>query len=1147
MGQSVLGQHDFTHSTINFVRGKGLNLVPDLTPLNEGIPPGIAVDSVNGCVYIADSGNNRVLGWKNEAALANGATADIVIGQPDPYTKTANSGGLSNSTLSAPTGVATDPTTGNLYIADNGNQRVVAYLEPCTSPSSTPTPTLIFNVGDPWGLATDSLGNLFVADRNNNRVLEYNTPLNASSGEPGAGDTNVDNIFGQGLGGGNACNQGINGPTAGTLCKPYGVGTDGQTLYIADSANNRVVGYAVPTTAGVFPIDPAAVLVIGQNSFTSATSGCTSASSQFLCNPEGVAADLNHNVYAADTGNNRVLEYNNPSPGKGAPPFLLIGQPGLTTNLPNAGGAVGDATLWSPAGIATDTSGNLFVLDDRNFRAVVYSETTNPPINFTGNTELGQFNFLHNTANFIDGSSLSNPSAVAIDLTSSETAHLYVVDSDNNRVLGFNNATTFADGGPADLVIGQPDFYSVTCNGTGANSSTISPPSASTLCLNSSTTGFPQGGDAAVDTQGNLWVSDDGNGRVLEFPAPFASKQAAGESATVVLGQPNLTTGSPGVLCTSTTASATNLCEPAGLAFDTNDNLYVADFGYNRVLMFTQPGSSGTSPLPASRVFGQDFTGTKFDGQFCNMGTGAPTADILCGPLSVALDTDNDLYVADFNNNRVVLYYDPSNGKTGTPGTPGSSGDVTADLAFGQDPSGVGQTYTSALCNNGGISATSLCNPSGVGVDLFGTVFISDQSNNRVLAYPEGPGPASDVVAQFEFGQPSHGFTTGLVNNGGLSAGSLNLARTAGQQDGLALDGGGNLYVADAGNERMLGYNGPFLHGPTPTPTPTVVPSPTPTTMISPSPDMLKMGKVEATASGKTKKLTLENTGAVAAQIGQLSATDFTFPTDNCSNTALQPGQKCTVDVAFSPATIGGVSETINVPYNGIVPSVILSGTGTAAALSAPKSKNLPGAQAGQIGKAVNITISNKSKVAISVGTPLTLINSTITADACSGQSLAPKAKCVVTVEFSPLFGTSGKLTDSLSYSYTYGANTGRVSTALTGTADGDLTASPKSKTMPGAPAGGLGKPVNFTITNQTQDTVTMGATPTVTDFTITSDACNMQSLAPGAQCVIGVEFAPPSSSFSGKTITETLSYSFTFNSSNGTVDIPLTGKVSKS
>ncbi|MGH8323504.1 MAG: hypothetical protein ACRETD_06855, partial [Steroidobacteraceae bacterium] len=168
---------------------------------------------------------------------------------------------------------------------------------------------------------------------------------------------------------------------------------------------------------------------------------------------------------------------------------------------------------------------------------------------------------------------------------------------------------------------------------------------------------------------------------------------------------------------------------------------------------------------------------------------------------------------------------------------------------------------------------------------------------------------------------------------------------------------------------------------------------------------------------------------------GQLgTSSSFSLSNDTCSNTTRQPEEKCTVDVTFNPPTVSAVSETLSIPYNGPVPSVTLEGTGTAVSLHAPKSKTLPAALAGAVGKAVVIAIANKSKVTVEIGVPLPLTNTLISSDLCANQSLAPKTSCSVTVEFAPGTGAIGKLTDYLSYPFTYGAAPpGRVSVTLHG------------------------------------------------------------------------------------------------------------------
>ena len=173
---------------------------------------------------------------------------------------------------------------------------------------------------------------------------------------------------------------------------------------------------------------------------------------------------------------------------------------------------------------------------------------------------LGQADFTHGNANFIDGHGFSTPESVAID-KSAAINRLYVADFDNSRVLGYKDVTTFINGGPADLVIGQPDFISSTCNNGGLN------PGANTLC-----NAFA----VATDASGNLYVADQGNSRVLEYTSPFAACAGfpcVGGSANLVFGQGgSFTTGT----CNSDTfanPTAIDLCTPFGVAVDASGNV----------------------------------------------------------------------------------------------------------------------------------------------------------------------------------------------------------------------------------------------------------------------------------------------------------------------------------------------------------------------------------------------------------------------------------------------------------------------------------------------------------------------------------------------------------------------------------------------
>ncbi|HEY2105420.1 MAG TPA: hypothetical protein VGH29_06520 [Candidatus Binataceae bacterium] len=139
--------------------------------------------------------------------------------------------------------------------------------------------------------------------------------------------------------------------------------------------------------------------------------------------------------------------------------------------------------------------------------------------------QLGQPDFFHAVPNTVDGGSINDPDHIIIDR--SVTPHrLFVTDEANHRVLGYSNINALVTGSAADLVVGQPDFFSSGCNTGGGG------PTASTLC-------FPHG--LALDSLHNLYVADTSNNRVMVFADPFATKartgQTAGFTALMVFGQ----------------------------------------------------------------------------------------------------------------------------------------------------------------------------------------------------------------------------------------------------------------------------------------------------------------------------------------------------------------------------------------------------------------------------------------------------------------------------------------------------------------------------------------------------------------------------------------------------------------------------------
>ncbi len=759
----VLGQPNFSTDPQTIVSSSGYNQ-----------PIAVAIDAsvVPNRLYVTDSSNNRILGYKNVTSLVTGAPADLVIGQPDFNSHGCNDVvGIPNG-LCFPKGIAVD-SLGNLYAADFQNNRVLEFNSPFANCGSFPcvggsahlilgnaSRTPRCNLGGlsakslcgPVGVALDSLGNLYVSDSNNNRVLKYSHPIaNAQS---------ANEVFGQaGNFASNACNS--TGVNSTTLCTPFGIALDHNgNLYVADEGNNRVLEYNSPLS------NTTANTVFGQNgNFASNT--CNNQGASSLCGPFGVAADSAGDLYIANYGDNRVLEYNTPLTSDTLVD-RFFGGAGLSAN-----------SLNGPAGVALDNNGNLYVADSNSNRVLEY----NTPLttDSTADIVIGQNSFSNGGVNqtAINASSIANPDSIAID-TSVIPNRLYVGDSADSRVLGWKDVTSLANGAPADLVIGQPDFVSSVCNNGGI--------SAHSLCA---------AGALAVDGGGDLYVVD-GNNRVLEYNNPFAacgSFPCVGGPANLVFGQGGSFTSS---LANKGGVSANSLSSPDGLAVDAGGNLYVSDGFNNRVLEFNTPLTTDTT---ADQVFGQ---GGSFTSNTLN--NGGVSASSLGQPIGLALDPSGDLFVNDSDNNRVLEYDSPAT-------------NTTADRVYGQ------ADFVSTTCNNGGVTASGFCLGVGIGVDAIGNLYVTDSFNHRVLEYTS---PLTNNTPNLVFGQ-LNSFTTGTCNIGGVSASTL-----CDPWD-VKADTNGNIYIADLENARVLEYDNPLAPAPSPTPTSgatataTMTPTATPT------------------------------------------------------------------------------------------------------------------------------------------------------------------------------------------------------------------------------------------------------------------------------------------------------------------------------
>ena len=740
----ALGQPNLQQNGINMVEGGTLQS-----------PTGIALDSSRH-LYVADTANNRVLGWESGTNFQNGASASLVLGQPNMQQSIPE--GIGSKGLAYPSSVAVDLNTGDVFVADTGNNRVVRFPSPFANPANF-TPDAVYgqpnftsrtaNAGGisaqsmsaPASVACDSQGNLWVADTGNNRVLRFSVSvLNATN--PAA-----DIVLGQANATTGTINRGGAVSSSG-FNAPRGLVFDlKNNLYVADYLNARVLLFTAPLTAA-----SAATVVYGQSVFTTRTVARTPTASS-LAGPVGLALNPLGQLCVAVPADSRVLVFP-VTAASGVAAIGVIGQPTFTTNTPDSGAfpEASASSLAGVAGIAVDASGSMLTADSGNNRVLFFAANTT-----TATGVLGQGGFAGNAPNQIKPGSINAPYKIAIDYSHSPYA-LYVSDTNNNRVLIWTDSAHFHSGDPANLVIGQPNLAWGVANVDSGGTAT---PSATDLY-------GPRG--IAVDSDGGLYVADSGNNRVLHYPRPVS--QSGRITPDVVLGQPDFTTGALGEV------SASSFNAPGGLALGPNGDLFVADSGNNRVLEFASGPKTGATAL---RVYGQSSFNTA-------TAAGTATALTLTLPQGLTVDASYNLYVADTGSNRVVIF-------PGTNMAPATG--LAASLVLGQG----GFTTTTA-----GRGASGLKSPFDVGLDSGGDIFVADAANNRVVAYPSlvnllltGATPYSAYEA---VGQEN--LTTFSVNwdttNG--SATPEGLAAPA----GIFVDRRDTLYVGDTGNNRVVQF-----------------------------------------------------------------------------------------------------------------------------------------------------------------------------------------------------------------------------------------------------------------------------------------------------------------------------------------------------
>jgi len=639
-------------------------------------PSSVAADG-KGNVYIADTGNNRVL-EVSPSGTGFGAPVTILMG------------------LSAPGGVASD-WSGNIFVSDTGNGRIVEL--PATATGFGAMVTVAEGLSSPAGLAVDTSDNVYVANSGANSVLEFALASGAYQAPVAIG-------------------TGFN--------HPMGVALDaGRDVYIADTGNNRLVeapfssagyvsqrtlwsnlnapmGLGIDTTGDLYIANNGGQQVLEKTWFAGAKRFNTSLMiGTGLAAPTGVAISVSGRVFIADAGSNQVLDVQSASLEFGA---VGVGAPAssLTYNFTvNAGTNLSGVSIFTQGVSGNDfTDGGTSTCIPMTYAAtascgvnvsfrpmapgprmgsVVMWGDAGTPLStafISGVGALPKIGFIPGLRTEL-GSQLSGPTGVAVD----GQGNVYISDSGNNRVV------------------------ELPWTGSGYGVQTVVPING---LMN------PMG--LAIDGAGNLYVVSNGNDKVIYLPWTPNGFGAQSKVGSGLYGPSNVAVGANGTVFITDTLNqrlddivwtGTGFAQestvgqhraPIGVAVDAAGNVY-----------FSDPYQNGVSKLP--------WSGTRFLDQL-----GVPVRQTSF-PNALATDANQDIFILDAVNNEVVML--PWNGAS------------------------YGEQIT---------VATGFNAPSGLTIDSNGVLYVADTGNNQIvkidMSAPGGMSYASTYLGSTSVDSP---------------------------------------------------------------------------------------------------------------------------------------------------------------------------------------------------------------------------------------------------------------------------------------------------------------------------------------------------------------------------------------------------------
>jgi len=570
-------------------------------------PWGLAMDAA-GNLYVADYQSSRV-----RKIDSSGIITTVVGGGSIPP---VNGTLATQAALTNPAALAFDP-SGNLLVADRQGSRlwrvtagimtlVAGNGQKNFSGDGGPATSAALNLPD--GLAVAPDGTIYIADDNNGRIRRVSP------------NGIIDTYAG---GGANATGNGVPA-TSISLVRPVALALDSQgNLFVADALGDRIRRIAPNGTTTI-------VAGTGQSGFSGDEASATSAR---LALPYALALDASGgNLYVADHENARIRH---------------IDSNGVITTVAGQGAFVGDggpavqARFGSPADVAIDSQGNLYIADSSDQR--IRKVTPGGQISTVAGS-----GYSGTSASSVQATSalMRNPAGVAID----PQGNLIIADSANGLVRrvdssGLMTTVVSAVGTNIGHVAADPQGNIYYCASTeGATPSEIlrkiAPNGTITIVAGNGQQGFGgDGGPAAAaplttftitallaDAAGNVYFADSVNHRVRRIDSQGNLATVAGNGQSGDSGD-----GGP--------ATSAGIGVPYGLAVDAAGNLYIAT---NSRIRRVSPDGTITAWAATVR--------SGFSGD------GGPALDAAMNIVQgLAITPQGNLYVSDYRNTRVRL------------------------------------------------------------------------------------------------------------------------------------------------------------------------------------------------------------------------------------------------------------------------------------------------------------------------------------------------------------------------------------------------------------------------------------------------------------------------------------------------------------